>query len=89
MRHERLRRLGGIDIPGEIATVARLAQGPLEGGDLEVRTLDRSIDFYARIFGPDVTERLGDAMAFLSSSELHYTLALRAPAPAPSSLGRS
>ena len=43
-----------------------------------VRALDRSIAFYTRIFGLRETERLGDALAFLSSSEKHHTLALQA-----------
>ena len=43
-----------------------------------VRALDRSIAFYTRILGLRETERLGEAMAFLSSSEKHHTLALQA-----------
>ena len=43
-----------------------------------VRTLDRSIAFYTRVIGLRETERLGDGLAFLSSSEKHHTLALQA-----------
>jgi catechol 2,3-dioxygenase len=45
---------------------------------LYVRTLDRSIDFYARVLGLSLTERIGDALAFLSSTAQHHTLALQA-----------
>ena len=45
---------------------------------LYVRALDRSIDFYTKVIGLRKTERIGDALAFLSSSEKHHTLALQA-----------
>jgi catechol 2,3-dioxygenase len=45
---------------------------------LYVRTLDRSIDFFTRVLGLSLTERIGDALAFLSSSAPHHTLALQA-----------
>jgi catechol 2,3-dioxygenase len=45
---------------------------------LYVRNLDRSIGFYTRIFGLGLTERIGDAMAFLSASAQHHDLALQA-----------
>jgi len=43
-----------------------------------VRNLDQSADFYTRVIGLRETERIGNAMAFLSSSEKHHTLALQA-----------
>lgn len=45
---------------------------------LYVRAVDRSVDFYKRVIGLRQTERIGDALAFLSSSEKHHTLALQA-----------
>lgn len=54
------------------------SRAQLAHAHLYVRTLDRSIDFFSRVLGLDVTERIGDAMAFLSSSAQHHTLALQA-----------
>lgn len=45
---------------------------------LYVRTLDRSIGFYREVLGLGVTERIGDALAFLSATAHHHSLALQA-----------
>lgn len=45
---------------------------------LFVRSLARSVDFYAQIIGLRETERLGQSIAFLTSSGRHHTLALQA-----------
>ena len=45
---------------------------------LKVRHLDTAIAFYQTWFELDVTERIGDQMAFLSSSGRHHDIALQA-----------
>lgn len=45
---------------------------------LKVRTVERATGFYRRVLGMEVTERVGDALVFLSSSMDHHTLALQA-----------
>lgn len=70
--------------PGATQTIPRLGHV-----HLRVRSLDRSIDFYTAVVGLHLVERLGEAYAFLSSSEDHHTLALQAlgSAAAPPSTG--
>jgi catechol 2,3-dioxygenase len=48
---------------------------------LKVRDLDRSVDFYSRIFALRVTERIGGQMAFLSGDGRHHEIALQALGP--------
>ena len=43
-----------------------------------VRALDRATGFYTKVVGLREIERIGDALAFLSSSQKHHTLALQA-----------
>lgn len=45
---------------------------------LKIRNLEQSIAFYLRYLGLQITERLGDAMVFLSAGEMHHDLALQA-----------
>lgn len=45
---------------------------------LYVGDLERSINFYGQMFELRVTERIGDAMAFLASAQEHHSLALQA-----------
>lgn len=57
---------------------------------LKVRDLERSVDFYTRFFGLEVTERVGDRFVFLSGSDRHHELALQdvgPEAPTPPSRG--
>lgn len=59
---------------------------------LYVRSLTRSMTFYSRIFGLEATERVDQAMAFLTSSAKHHTIALQALGesagpPAPGRVG--
>lgn len=59
---------------------------------LKVRDLERSVAFYRRILGLEVTERVGPGFAFLSSGESHHELALQevgegAESPPPRSVG--
>jgi len=59
---------------------------------LYVRSLTRSMTFYSRIFGLEPTERVDQAMAFLTSSAKHHTIALQALGesagpPAPGRVG--
>jgi catechol 2,3-dioxygenase len=44
---------------------------------LKVRNLTKAIEFYTRVLGLQVTERMGDNMAFLSWGEAHHDLALQ------------
>jgi len=43
---------------------------------LKVSDLDRSVDFYTRVLGLTVTQRMGDAAAFLSAGGYHHHLGL-------------
>ena len=55
---------------------------------LKVRHLERAIEFYRKLLGLEVTERVGETFAFLSGDERHHELALQelgesaAPPPA-------
>ncbi|MDT8444286.1 MAG: VOC family protein [Desulfuromonadales bacterium] len=48
---------------------------------LKVRDLQRSIEFYRRHLGLQVTEQVGEALAFLSAGSMHHELALREVGP--------
>lgn len=59
---------------------------------IKVRDLDHAIAFYTRYLGMRLRERVDDAYAFLSGSELHHELALQnvgpdAPQPHPAGTG--
>lgn len=43
---------------------------------LKVSDLDRSVDFYTRVLGFEVTHRMGTAAAFLSAGGYHHHLGL-------------
>ncbi len=45
---------------------------------LKIRNLEQSVAFYQKYLGLKLTERLGDALAFLSAGEMHHELALQA-----------
>ncbi|MEP7199446.1 MAG: VOC family protein [Chloroflexota bacterium] len=45
---------------------------------LKVRDLDRALAFYTRFFNLRLVERVGDAYAFLTGSDVHHELALNA-----------
>lgn len=52
---------------------------------LQVRNLERSVKFYIRFLGLNLTERVGKAYAFLSSDKSHHSICLtNAGADAPS-----
>ena len=44
---------------------------------LKIRDLNRSISFYQNYLGLNVTEQVGDSMAFLSGTSMHHELALQ------------
>lgn len=59
---------------------------------LKVRSLPRAIAFYRRYLDMAVTEKLAEAMVFMSADEMHHQLALqevgmRAAAPARHDVG--
>ena len=60
---------------------------------LKVSNLDRSLDFYTRVLGFEVTQRLGDSAAFLSAGGYHHHVGLNVweskggEPPPPSSTG--
>ena len=59
---------------------------------LKVRDLDRSVDFYQRILGLRVTERMGDHFVFMTAGDMHHEIALQsvgagAVSPPPGSTG--
>ncbi len=57
---------------------------------LKVRDLDRAIDFYTRFLGMQLTERVDNHYAFLTSGPLHHEIALqrvRPNAPRPPAHG--
>ncbi|MDX1394894.1 MAG: VOC family protein [Gemmatimonadota bacterium] len=43
---------------------------------LKVSDLERSIDFYSRVLGFELTQRLGDSAAFLSAGGYHHHIGL-------------
>ena len=45
---------------------------------LKVRDLDRAVSFYTRTFGLAISERVGDAYAFLTDGIVHHVVALQA-----------
>lgn len=45
---------------------------------LKIRNMQQSVAFYQKYLDLKVTERLGDAMVFLSAGEMHHELALQA-----------
>jgi catechol 2,3-dioxygenase len=58
---------------------------------LKVREIDRAVEFYTRVFGLHVEERL-EGFAFLNDGHVHHSVALQelgptAPAPTPHSIG--
>jgi catechol 2,3-dioxygenase len=65
-------------------------QARLGHAKLYVRDLDASVRFYCRFLNLQVTERVGDDYAFLSSGESHHELALERIAhyAAPAALPR-
>jgi catechol 2,3-dioxygenase len=60
---------------------------------LKVADIDRSLGFYRDVLGFDVTQRLGDAAAFLSAGGYHHHLGLNTwesrggPPPPPGTTG--
>ncbi len=44
---------------------------------LKIRDLNRSITFYQNYLGLNVTEQVGDNMAFLSGTSMHHEIALQ------------
>lgn len=44
---------------------------------LKIRDLNRSISFYQNYLGLNVTEQVGDSMAFLSGTSTHHEIALQ------------
>lgn len=59
---------------------------------LKVRDLDRSIEFYTTYLGLHLTERVGNAYAFLTAGAMHHEIALQqvgmhAPQPPAHSTG--
>ncbi len=57
---------------------------------LKVRDLERAVAFYTHYLGLHVTERVGDAYVFLTTSALHHEIALQkvaAEAPQPAAEG--
>lgn len=59
---------------------------------LKVRDLERSVAFYRRVLGLEVSERVEPAFAFLSGGEAHHELALQglgpgAEPPRPTAVG--
>lgn len=44
---------------------------------LKIRNLQQSVAFYRRYLGLEVTEQVGEAMAFLSAGDRHHELALQ------------
>lgn len=45
---------------------------------LKIRNLEQSVAFYQKYLGMTMTERLGDALAFMSAGQMHHELALQA-----------
>lgn len=43
---------------------------------LKVADLDRALDFYVGVLGFDITQRLGDQVAFISAGGYHHHIAL-------------
>ena len=60
---------------------------------LKVSDLDRSIDFYAKVLGFEIMQRLGNSAAFLSAGGYHHHVGLNVwesqggEPPPPSSTG--
>jgi catechol 2,3-dioxygenase len=60
---------------------------------LKVANLDRALAFYAGVLGFQVTQRVGDEVAFISAGGYHYHLGLNTwesrggPPPAPGTTG--
>jgi len=60
---------------------------------LKVSDLNRSVDWYGRVLGLDLTSRLGDEAAFMSAGGYHHHLGLNTwhsrggPPPAPNATG--
>lgn|SRR4051812_17021574 len=48
---------------------------------LKVRDLDRSIAFYTDILALQLTERVGDSLAFLTAGAMHHEIALQNVGP--------
>jgi catechol 2,3-dioxygenase len=48
---------------------------------LRVRQLDAAVDFYTRVLGLRVVERVGDQYAFLTGGAAHHELALQQVGP--------
>lgn len=76
-----------------MSTPSSLSYTPRIGhAHIKVRDLDRAIAFYTRFLGMTLRERVDDAYAFLSGSDLHHELALQnvgpsAPQPHPAGTG--
>jgi catechol 2,3-dioxygenase len=45
---------------------------------LKIRDMEHSVAFYQKYLGMRITERLGDALVFMSTGEMHHELALQA-----------
>ncbi len=48
---------------------------------LKVRDLDRSVEFYTRVFNLRVNEITGGVFAFLTGTDMHHEIALQAVGP--------
>ena len=71
-------------------TMAKAYKTKIGHAHLKVRDLQRSIDFYIRFLGLDVTEVVGNHYAFLTAGTYHHEIALQnvgSDAPHPPARG--
>ena len=61
--------------------MARAYKTKIGHAHLKVRDLQRSIDFYKRFLGLEVTEVVGDHYAFLTAGTYHHEIALQNVGP--------
>lgn len=55
---------------------------------IKVKDLERAVEFYTGLLGLEVTERVGNAYAFLSAGEMHHDIALQHVGPDATVPGR-